>query len=155
MATIPKKFTDRYQLLNAAYRVTPKQDPLDRVEVEIGDEKDPLNFQPQAKIKRWDLTGKKFGRWTVIKQAGKKHGQVAWLCKCDCGTEKIHAAGNLKQKRGTKSCGQVGGKLHAHHVKSFSEYPELRTSINNGKTLCVDCHRQTDSYGGRRIYGSC
>lgn len=37
-------------------------------------------------------------------------------------------------------CKKIGGNLNAHHIKSFSEYPELRFDVNNGITLCKDCH---------------
>ena len=49
-----------------------------------------------------------------------------------------------------QECGQVGGKLCAHHLKEFAKYPELRTDISNGQTLCYNCHYKTHNYGRRK-----
>lgn len=38
-------------------------------------------------------------------------------------------------------CGAIGVHLNAHHVMPFAYYPDLRTDIDNGITLCVTCHK--------------
>lgn len=38
-------------------------------------------------------------------------------------------------------------KLNADHIKPWALFPELRFDINNGRTLCVDCHKKTDTFG--------
>jgi len=52
-----------------------------------------------------DLTGQRFGNLTVIAEGPKTNsGRTTWVCRCDCGKEKIVRAHNLK--RGTTiSCG--------------------------------------------------
>lgn len=40
----------------------------------------------------------------------------------------------------------VSGKLEADHIKPFAHYPELRLDVDNGRTLCKDCHKKTETY---------
>ena len=43
-------------------------------------------------------------------------------------------------------CHEVGGRLNAHHIKSWADYPKLRFELSNGATLCEECHKLTDTY---------
>lgn len=62
-------------------------------------------------------------------------------------------------------CNKKGGELNADHIKSFSSILEeykLFTiqdavkcqelwNINNGRTLCISCHKKTPNYGGKKV----
>jgi len=53
-----------------------------------------------------DLLNKKFGKLTVIKEAGRnKFGKVNWMCECECGNRKIINS-NALLTNNTKSCGK-------------------------------------------------
>ena len=49
-------------------------------------------------------------------------------------------------------CLKRGYKLQADHIKSWSLFPELRYAIDNGRTLCEDCHRNTNTWGFKKLY---
>lgn len=46
-----------------------------------------------------------------------------------------------------QNCGRHTRDLEAHHIKAQSKYPELIYDVDNGLTLCHECHKLTDNYG--------
>lgn len=60
--------------------------------------------------KAHDLTGKIFGRLTVLSREGHTDsGGITWLVRCSCGTEKRVRAAKLKDGR-VRSCGCLRGE---------------------------------------------
>lgn len=64
---------------------------------------------------REDLTGQKFGRWTVLYQTNdyiKPNGkhEAMWYCECECGN-KVDVLGYNLKKGLTKSCGCLNREL--------------------------------------------
>lgn len=48
-------------------------------------------------------------------------------------------------------CGERGGKLNAHHIKTYATHPELRFDLDNGITLCVQCHKSVHPNGWHSV----
>ena len=48
-----------------------------------------------------------------------------------------------------QDCEEIGGELQVDHIKPFALHPELRFDLNNGRTLCKNCHLKTNTWGGR------
>lgn len=45
-------------------------------------------------------------------------------------------------------CGSVN-RLEADHIEPLSKHPEKSYDVQNGRTLCRNCHKQTETYGGK------
>lgn len=56
--------------------------------------------------------------------------------------------------RDARKCVECGAteNLHAHHIKRWRDYPELRYDVSNGKTLCHPCHEAAHGRGFKFRY---
>jgi len=110
----------------------------------------------EAAIKRGikyskDITGKRYGRLTVIKFHEKRNGLEYWLCKCDCGNKKIILKYHLGKV--INSCGcllrqTAGDRVRTHgdtYTSLFHRWGRMKERCYNPK------HRAYHRYGGRGI----
>jgi len=107
---------------------------------------------------KFDLTGQKFNRLTVVKFSHTdKHRFNKWECVCDCGNVVIANSQQLKGG-GTKSCGCYKNELCAK-LKKITHGDSRRCKITpEYRTWCKvkeRCYNQNDKrykdYGGRGI----
>lgn len=52
-----------------------------------------------------DLTGRVFGKWTVLSAAGRTSGILTWMCQCECGTIKDVRSDALRNGTSTQCRG--------------------------------------------------
>ena len=100
-----------------------------------------------------NLIGMVFGRWTVVSRSKNRsyNGNVKWLCRCQCGTEKEVAGDFLKRNKST-SCGcYQKEKMHWIQLSGISHTPEYTTWMS----MLSRCENPNDAaykhYGGRGI----
>lgn len=55
-----------------------------------------------------------------------------------------------RDKSTCQKCKHVGGELCVHHINNFADFPELRSSIENGITLCKEDHLTFHSIYGKK-----
>lgn len=99
-----------------------------------------------------DLSGKVFGRLTVIKFIGVQERVARWECLCQCGIVKSYRSASLISGH-TASCGCLGmerrsGASKTHGKRNTTEYQ----SWCNMRRRCYDEQNQKyHRYGGRGI----
>lgn len=92
-----------------------------------------------------DLTGKRIGRLTVIRDSGKdKKGNYKWECKCDCGNTTTVTSSHLITGH-TRSCGCL---LIKHHMWNTRQYQIWRAMLDRCYNPRIKSYKD---YGGRGI----
>lgn len=100
-----------------------------------------------------DLTGERFGRWAVISHFDQdKWGHHRWLCRCDCGNEKVLYGTELTSGR-TTSCGcyflEWNSERHRKHGDCHKRLYRTWSSMRK-RCRCETCDA-FKRYGGRGI----
>jgi hypothetical protein len=96
-----------------------------------------------------DITGHKYGRFTVIARHGRdKYNRTTWECLCDCGKTKIHVASHITSGQ-IKSCGCANFGARKTHGMSrtriFNLWQHMWQRCTNPKQI------NYADYGGRGI----
>ena len=87
------------------------------------------------------LQGIELGEWSGFKESVNQ--LVRKSCDYVKWRDKVFKRDKYAcQKCGAKCGGGVVVELHAHHIRGFAQHPKLRFEVNNGTTLCVDCHHR-------------
>lgn len=100
-----------------------------------------------------DIIGQKFGMLTVLSYSHSKNRKTYWLCKCDCGNEKVLRLDSFKTNREHKtvSCGcynKIKAKSTTHGLSDTKLY-HVWASM---KDRCLNPNNKHYSrYGGRGI----
>ena len=101
-----------------------------------------------------DLTGKRFGRWTVVKLSPFRNsvGHRQWNCVCDCGTKGLIPRANLTSGASV-SCGcykierqtKHGHARRGNASNAYISWGKMMTRCYNSN------HNGYKNYGGRGI----
>lgn len=76
------------------------------------------------------------------KNQNKGKSRLRTIFNVSPGWKKVRAECFTRDDYTCQHCKERGGYLHAHHIKYYSEYPELRLELNNLLTLCKSCHNR-------------
>lgn len=102
--------------------------------------------------------GQKYNRLTLIRFERKnKYHHSFWLCKCDCGTEKIVNVSQVKSGA-IKSCGCLNKELsrkrlmESTQTHGYANKERLYDIWKNMKRRCYDkSNKRYENYGGKGV----
>lgn len=102
-----------------------------------------------------DLTGRRYGRLIVIRRGPNQGKRVMWLCKCDCGTEKVIGGQDLRNGK-TKSCGCFLSEATSQRNRDNATHRETGSRLYRiWRGMKARCYYKKqfeyERYGGRGI----
>jgi hypothetical protein len=102
--------------------------------------------------KNIDITGKRFGRLLVIKISKRANRCQWWLCKCNCGNEKIIAKGSILSGL-TQSCGCLQKERSSLNMRKVASKHgmSLTRFYSIWKGMKARCNSKNS--GNYRMYG--
>lgn len=95
-----------------------------------------------------DLTGISFGRLTVL-SLYEQYPKQRWLCRCECGNERVVYRSNLLAKNIMISCGCYIREISTTH--GLSRHPLFRIWADMRKRCFNENCKAFKNYGGRGI----
>ncbi len=107
-------------------------------------------------MKRLDLAGQVFGRFSVVRFAEYRDGYSYWLCVCACGTERTVRTGGLRSGT-SQSCGCLCREraASAHRTHGHGKPNAHSGAYNSWLAMKQRCLRPSSigwqNYGGRGI----
>lgn len=95
-------------------------------------------LQKETQFKQNDLTNKKFGRLTALKNTNKKakSGHYIWLCKCSCGNKIEIIEGSLTTGK-TKSCGCLQKEAMRKNIRLASKANKEKNIVDNTNLILL------------------
>lgn len=99
-----------------------------------------------------DITGRTFGRLTVIRHEHRRGAHQIWRCRCDCGIEHCVRADHLNQGR-VRSCGCLHRELASRRAGThrLSRTPMHKLWLSMLNRCSNPNERGYKNYGGRGI----
>lgn len=99
-----------------------------------------------------DETGNRHGRLVVLREAGRQHREVMWVCRCDCGAEVTVRGAQMRHGK-SASCGclraiRASATHGTHRLKQTPEYKTWCGIKNRCKHPYMKSYKY---YGGRGI----
>ena len=94
-----------------------------------------------------DLSGRRFGKWRVLRFHDRRSGHYRWLCRCRCGAEHVVWQHSLLEGRskGCKACREPHRKHGFFGTPTYTSYLHMLNRCTNRRS------KDWPKYGGRGI----